>query len=189
MIGALFALILAIVAPANAIAKPQRGHVHPVAPVEQPPAADLPANVWSDGCTFTLLLGTTITARHCVPWNAAALGWTVSGDRAWNGPAPTWAGDVPRGATVWAVGYPHANGRTVFALTALQVQQVPVAGRVVPVLMTFGAGVPCTSGASGIVGFVAVDGVAMPVGPLAVYSVDPEVTGLPVGQYVCGFAL
>lgn len=189
MIGALFALILAILAPANAIAKPERGQVHPAAPLEQPALADLPADVWSDGCTYTRLQATTITARHCVPWNATELGWTVSGDRAWQGPPPLWAGDVPRGATVWAVGYPHANGRTVFTLTALQVQQVPVAGRLVPVLMTFGDGVPCGPGASGMVGFVAVDGVAMPVGPLAAYSTDPEVTGLPVGQFVCGFAI
>lgn len=57
------------------------------------------------------------------------------------------------------------------------------------VLMTLGDGQPCTPGSSGMVGWVAIDGVAQPVGPLSVYSINPAVTGLPAGQYVCGFAI
>ena len=65
----------------------------------------------------------------------------------------------------------------------------PAASAGWPGEMTVGEGDPCTSGASGTVGWVTVDGVARPVGVLAVFSVDPEVTSLPVGQFVCGFAL
>ncbi len=91
---------------------------------------------------------------------------------------------------MYGVGYPHATGRTVFALTALHATVVPVAGRQVPVLMTVGEGAACSSGASGLVGWWTDEhGTARPVGTLAVYSVDPAVTGLPAGQFVCGFAL
>jgi len=154
-----------------------------------------------------------LTARHCLPWNAQQLGWNLSGDRAWHGPEPLWAlsaENMPRnmpaaGATVYGVGYPHAGcvigadnicaentplPRTVFALTVLHATVVPVAGRQVPVLMTVGEGAACSSGASGMVGWWTDEhGTARPVGTLAVYSVDPAVTGLPAGQFVCGFAL
>ena len=190
MLAFLAALILAITTPATATVPAQRGQARPVPPTEQPAPADLDViDAWSDGCTYTRIATTLLTARHCLPWNATALGWNVSGDRAWHGPEPAWA-TAPPGATVYGVGYPHATGRTVFALAALHATVVPVAGRQVPVLMTVGEGAACSSGASGMVGWWTDDtGTARPVGVLAVYSVDPAVTGLPAGQFVCGFAL
>lgn len=185
----LAALLLAATATTPAAPGPA---LLPTPPVEHPTEADVPAAaVTGDGCTYTALDATTITARHCLPWNARQLGWNLSGDRAWHGPEPAWAGStVSAGSTVYGVGYPHATGRTMFALTVLHATVVPVAGRQVPVLMTVGEGAACSSGASGMVGWWTDDtGTARPVGTLAVYSVDPAVTGLPAGQFVCGFAL
>lgn len=200
MIAAWLALILALTtpAPAASAAGTERTTLHAWKahelhhgddPTERPAPADLAdIDTWADGCTYTRIDATVVTARHCLPWNAHEHGWNTSGDRAWSGPEPDWVTPA-RGATVYGVGYPHATGRTVFALTVLHTTTVPVAGRQVPVLMTVGEGDPCTSGASGTVGWTTVDDVARPVGVLAVYSVDPEVTSLPAGQYVCGFAL
>jgi hypothetical protein len=90
---------------------------------------------------------------------------------------------------VWAVGFPGLHGRTTFALAVLQVQQVGTFGAPVAVLMTMGEGVACTQGASGMIGWVTINGTARPIGPLSVFSTDPAVTALPAGQYVCGFAI
>ena len=57
------------------------------------------------------------------------------------------------------------------------------------VLMALGDGTPCTGGASGMIAWVTINNEARPVGPLSVYSIDPAVTSLPAGQYVCGFAI
>lgn len=184
--------ILAALSPVDATAPAERGRVQLPAPPEAMPATeydDLFALSWTDGrCTRTTIGPTTVTAAHCVDNKT---GWSIDGDRAWLGPEPDWAVNVPRGATITAVGYPAATGRTpvAYTLAALDPQTVTIVTGSFPVLMTLGEGIPCTSGDSGMMGWVTVDNVRRPVGPMSVFSIDPAVTGLPAGQYVCGFAI
>lgn len=166
--------------PADWSAPPVRQSVtFPPLPATVPAAEVAQIDAWAAGCTYTHVGASVVTAAHCV-----GSGWQVDGDRAWQGPEPEWAPPLPRGATVWAVGFP-GGVRTTFSLAVLQVQTTPYG----ETLMTYGAGNPCTPGSSGAVGWVTVDGAVMPVGPLSVYSTTPSVTGLPSGQFVCGFAL
>ena len=139
------------------------------------------------GCTLTRVDETMITAAHCHPF-----GFTVEGDIAWSGAAPVWVdpASIPVGSTVYGVGYPQAtSGPQTYTLTYLGLRTVRVEGAPVDVLMAVGDGVPCTVGSSGMIAWVTVDNEMEPIGPMSVYSVDPAVTGLPAGQYVCGFAI
>ena len=97
---------------------------------------------------------------------------------------------IPRGATLYGVGYPAVTGRAPvgYTLAVLGTRTVVVGNTTVVVLMTVGDGIPCSSGASGTVAWTTIDNVRQPVGTMSVYSIDPAVTGLPAGQYVCGFA-
>lgn len=177
---------------ATATAPAERARVALPAPPEAMPAAEydwLLTITATDGrCTVTTIGPTTITAAHCLN---GATGWTTDGDRAWQGPEPDWATSIPRGATLYAIGYPAKNGRqpVAYTLAALGTQPVLVGNAVVPVLMALGDGTPCTPGTSGMVAWFTDNGAARPVGPMSVYSIDPAVTSLPAGQYVCGFAL
>jgi hypothetical protein len=158
---------------------------------EQKVPADLSATIGalvttSSGCTVTLVADTMITAAHCHPF-----GFTVEGDIAWDGAEPVWLDPalIPIGATIYAVGYPSASpGPQTFTLSNLGLHTVTVEGASVVVLMAVGDGVPCTTGSSGMIAWVTFDNEMVPIGPMSVYSVDPAVTGLPEGQYVCGFA-
>lgn len=190
---ALVSLLLSIIAPADWTAPPVRGKVVLPSPPAPPPSDTLALlDVWHNGCTYSRIGTTTVTATHCL---TNRTGWSIDGERAWRyGPEPEWADPalIPRGATIWAIGYPlvgTVKPRTTFALAALQPQVVYTHPQPTTVLMTLGTGQPCTPGASGMVGWVSIEGVPMPVGPLSVYSINPAVTGLPVGQYVCGFAI
>lgn len=138
------------------------------------------------GCTHTLVGDTVVTAAHC-----NQPGFTVSGDIAWQGPDPTFAdaASIPNGSTVYAVGYPQATpGAQSFSLSSLGLRTVTVNHKPVEVLMTEGTGVPCSYGASGMIGWVTIADQMVPIGPMSVFSVDPAITGLPAGQFVCGFA-
>lgn len=168
-----------------------RSPVRPVLTDEKLPAdlsATIEAMVTTDrGCTLTRVGDTMITAAHCHPY-----GFTVEGDIAWDGAEPAWVAPalIPIGATIYAVGYPQASpGPQTFTLANLGLHTVTVEGASVEVLMAVGDGVPCTTGSSGMVAWVTVDNEMVPIGPMSVYSVDPAVTGLPAGQYVCGFAV
>jgi hypothetical protein len=141
----------------------------------------------ANGCTQTVLGASTITAAHCHP-----AGFRVDGDVAWAGATPEWVDPsrIAAGATIYAVGYPRATpGQQSFSLTALGVRSVPIEGKSIDVLMTFGEGVPCTPGSSGMIAWVTLDNQMVPIGPMSVYSTNPAITGLPLGQYVCGFAV
>lgn len=186
--------LLAFLAAATASAPAQRGPVAlpaPPAPIPATELADLLELTWTDGrCTVTQIGPTVVTAAHCL--NGAA-GWTVSGDIAWQGPPVAWVDPsrIPRGATLYGIGYPAKTGRTpvAYALAALDPRSVTVGRDQVVVLMALGEGVPCSQGASGFVAWVTIDGQPQPVGTLSVYSTDPDVTSLPAGQYVCGFTI
>jgi len=186
--------LLAFLAAATASAPAQRGPVAlptPPAPIPATELADLLELTWTDGrCTVTQIGPTVVTAAHCL--NGAA-GWTVSGDIAWQGPPVAWVDPalIPRGATLYGIGYPAKTGRAPVAydLAALTRKTVRVGNGYVPVLMAVGEGVPCSQGASGFVAWVTIGGVAWPVGTMSVYATDPNVTSLPAGQYVCGFAI
>lgn len=186
--------ILAAFSPAGAHAPAQRGPVQLPTPPTPLPTDDYTAllvDTWTDGrCTATRIGPTTVTAAHCLN---GATGWTVAGDIAWQGPPVAWAdlAQIPRGATLYGIGYPAITGRTpvAYALAALGTRTVTVGRDTVPVLMALGEGTPCTAGASGTVAWVTIDGQPRPVGTLSVYSTDPAVTSLPQGQYVCGFAI
>lgn len=192
MIRWLLALI-ALIAPATPTAPAERGAVAlpiPPAPMPADEYADLLTITWTDGrCTVTRIEATTVTAAHCLN---GATGWTVDGDRAWQGPPVAWVNpaSIPRGATLYGVGYPAVTGRAPvgYTLAALGTRTVVVGNTTVVVLMTVGDGVPCSQGASGFVAWTTIDNVRRPVGTMSVYSIDPAVTGLPAGQYVCGFA-
>jgi hypothetical protein len=187
-------VILAAISPAEATAPAQRAAVVLPAPPEPIPAADYDALLavsWTDGrCTVTRIGPTTVTAAHCLN---GATGWTVDGDLAWQGPPVNWVdpASIPRGATLYGVGHPAVTGRTpvAYALAAVGTRTVVVGNTTVLVLMALGEGVPCSQGASGFVAWVTIDGEARPVGTMSVYSTQQSVTGLPAGQYVCGFAI
>lgn len=184
--------ILAALSPAGAHAPAERGRVQLPTPPTPIPAEDYTAlNTWTDGrCTVTRIGPSTVTAAHCLN---GVTGWTVEGDRAWQGPPVAWVDPsrIPRGATLYGIGYPAKTGRTpvAYALAALDPRTVTVGRDQVLVLMALGEGVPCSQGASGFVAWVTIGGVARPVGTLSVYSTDPDVTSLPAGQYVCGFTI
>jgi hypothetical protein len=138
------------------------------------------------GCTHTTIGDTVVTAAHC-----HQPGFTVAGDIAWSGPDPSWtdAAAIPMGATIYAVGYPQATpGAQGFSLANLGVRTITIEQQPVEVLMTEGTGVACSNGASGMIGWVTIDETMVPIGPLSVFAVDPAITGLPAGQFVCGFA-
>jgi hypothetical protein len=140
-----------------------------------------------DGCTHTVVGSSIITAAHCHP-----AGFSTEGDIAWEGAKPVWVDPalISAGATIYAVGYPRANpGPQSFALTTLGIRSVPMEGKSIEVLMAFGEGVPCTPGSSGMIAWVTLDNQMVPIGPMSVYSTNPAITGLPAGQYVCGFAV
>jgi hypothetical protein len=140
-----------------------------------------------EGCTHTTLGETTVTAAHC-----RHAGFSVEGDIAWTGPRPEWAdpSEIPIGATLYSVGYPEATpGAQDFTLSNLGERTVTVGRQPVRVLMGVGDGVPCSYGSSGMIAWVTIDGAMTPIGPMSVFAVDPAVTGLPRGQYVCGFAI
>ena len=139
------------------------------------------------GCTRTQVGDSIVTAAHCHP-----SGFAVDGDVAWDGAKPEWVDPsrIAAGATIYAVGYPRASpGPQAFTLTTLGIRTVPMEGRSIDVLMAFGDGVPCTPGSSGMIAWVTLDNLMVPIGPMSVYSIDPAITGLPRGQYVCGFAV
>lgn len=168
-----------------------RRSVRPAVPADSLPGA-LSAAIGEmvksvNGCTQTVVGSTTVTAAHCHP-----AGFRVEGDVAWSGPRPVWTDPavLAVGSTIYAVGYPiAAPGPQSFALTALGIQRVSMEGRSIEVMMAFGNGVPCTPGASGMIGWVTLNNQMVPIGPLSVYSTNPAITGLPVDQYVCGFAV
>jgi hypothetical protein len=139
------------------------------------------------GCTNTALGSSVVSASHC-----RQPGFTNDGDIAWTGPQPDWVDParIAIGATVYSIGYPQANpGAQQFALSNLGTRTIMIGQTPQLVLMTVGDGVPCTRGASGMVAWVTIDGEMLPIGPMSVFSTDPAVTGLPAGQYVCGFAI
>lgn len=191
MIAWLLAILAALGAPADATAPAARGQVQlptPPAPLPTDDYTALSADTWTDGrCTVTEIGPSTVTATHCLN---AALGWQTDGDIAWKGPPVAWV-QPSRGDTLYAVGYPAATGRTpvAYALAALNQRTVTVGNTQQVVIMSLGEGTPCTAGASGMVAWKTVDNVRRPVGVMSVYSIDPDVTGLPAGQYVCGFAI
>lgn len=188
MIAWLLAVLLTISSPATATSPAQRGRVTLPAPPTAPgPPVD---DTWSeDGCTRTRIGPTVIAAAHC----GTPAGWQRAGDIAWTGPPVDWADPaaIPRGATLWAVGYPAtAHGNPVaYTLAALDPRTVTLNGAQQRVLMALGDGTPCTGGASGMIAWVTIDNEAWPVGPLSVYATNPATTSLPAGQYVCGFAI
>lgn len=175
MFAWLIALVLAIV-PATATMPAVR---------LDPPAPFGLIDAWSAGCTYTRLREITVTAAHCTNG-----GWQYAGDIATRGGLVDWAdpAEIGSGAVLWAVGYP-AGRRVEFTLTAIGSRVVNTFHNPQLVLMAKGVGVPCTSGASGMVAWTYLDGVLSPVGPMSVYSIDPAVTGLPAGDFVCGFAV
>ena len=132
-----------------------------------------------------------VTASHCLNGGYRD-GFLFDGDVATTA-AVDWVdvGSVPVGSTVWAIGYPFSlrPDRVEYTLSALHTQVVEVYGVPQLVLMTKGSGTPCLSGASGMIAWASVDGLLQPIGPLSVGSIDPQVTGLPAGQFVCGFAI
>ena len=139
------------------------------------------------GCTQTVLGDTTVTAAHCHEPS-----FTVEGDVAWQGPRPVWVDPaiVPIGATIYSIGYPVAEpGPQVFTMSNLGPRTITLELKPLRVLMGVGDGVPCSAGASGMIAWVTIENQMVPIGPMSVYSVDPAVTGLPKGQYVCGFAI
>jgi hypothetical protein len=181
VIAWLLAVLLTLSSQATATSPAQRLNPPP-APIDW--AA---IDAWTeDGCTRTRIAAATVAATHC----GAPAGWQVDGDTATSGPV-AWAPAPPPGATIYAIGYPaDAHGEPVYyTLTALKPRIVGTFAWPQLVLMAKGAGAPCTSGASGMVAWVLVDGALAPIGPLSVYSTDPAVTSLPAGQYVCGFAI
>lgn len=194
LIAWLLAVLAVIAAPADVHAPAERRPVVLPAPPDPLPAGEetaLRAISWTDGrCTVTRIGATVVTAAHCLN---GATGWTVQGDLARKGPPVEWVdpATIPRGATLYGVGYPAVTNRApvAFALAALGRQTVPVGNNTITVQMSLGSGVPCSRGASGTVAWVTVDNERRPVGTLSVYSVEPETTGLPEGQYVCGFAI
>jgi hypothetical protein len=176
---------------ADAAAPAARSKVRAVLPSSKLPpelAATISAMVSpADGCTNTVLGSSVVSAAHC-----RQPGFSTDGDIAWTGPAPLWADPsrIPIGATLYAVGYPQAApGPQEFTLSNLGSRTIMIEQRPQLVLMTVGDGVPCTQGASGMVGWVTLDGEMLPIGPLSVFSTEPAITGLPAGQYVCGFAI
>lgn len=175
---------------ASATTPAERSRVRVTLPsTKMPPELidSISANVSAvSGCTHTLLGDTVVTAAHC-----KQPGFTVSGDIAWKGPDPTFAeaSTIPNGSTIYAVGYPQATpGAQSFSLSSLGVRTVTVDHQPVEVLMTEGSGTACSYGASGMIGWVTINGEMVPIGPLSVFATDPAITGLPAGQYVCGFA-
>lgn len=186
--------ILAAISSATATAPADRGTVVLPPIPEAMPAAEytaLLAITSTDGrCTVTTVGATVVAAAHCL--NGAA-GWTVDGDRAWQGPPVDWADPaaIPRGATLYGVGYPALTGRTPvgYTLAVLGTRTVQVGNGTVLVLMAYGDSTPCSQGASGFVAWVTIDDVRRPVGTMSVYSTQTRVTGLPEGQFVCGFAI
>jgi hypothetical protein len=190
MIAWLLSVLIAIVSSATPMRVAERGDVvlpsPPAVLTESPTQVD----AWrEDGCTYTRIGGSVITAAHC----GVPAGWQRDGDIAWSGPAVDWANPdvIPRGATLWAVGYPAARhgAAVVFTLAVVGVMNVPLGSGTQLTLMSLGDGIPCTPGSSGMIAWVSIDNEARPVGPLSVYSVDPKITSLPVGQYVCSFAI
>lgn len=180
MIVWLLAVLLALVGPATATRPAERLNP-PLAPTDW---ASIDA--WGAHCTYTRIGTSTVTATHCGP----PADWQIDGDIATSGPV-AWAPVPAPGTTIHAIGYPYdAHGKPVYyTLTALQPRIVNTFAWPQLVLMAKGAGHPCSSGASGMVGWVLIDGTLAPIGPLSVGSVDPAVTGLPVGEFVCGFAI
>lgn len=152
-----------------------------------PPGPWTTINAWADGCTYTRIDTATITATHCRP-----NGYSHDGDIATTAPVH-WANPttIAPGTPVYAIGYPaqQYGQRITYTLTALTARTVTVYGTPQLVLMTKGAGIPCTAGASGMIAWALIDGTYQPIGPMSVYSTDPTVTGLPAGEYVCGFAI
>jgi hypothetical protein len=176
---------------ADALAPAVRSRVRATLPaIKVPPevvAAIGPMVSAVSGCTQTLLGDTTVTAAHCHQPS-----FTVEGDVAWKGPRPVWVDPtiIPIGATIYSIGYPAAEpGPQVFTLSNLGPRTIPFGLTPLRVLMGVGDGVPCTTGSSGMIAWVTIDNEMVPIGPMSVYSVDPAVTGLPKGQYVCGFAI
>jgi hypothetical protein len=176
---------------ADARAPAVRSRVRATLPAgEVPPdvvAAIGPMVSTARGCTQTVLGDTTVTAAHCHQPT-----FSVEGDVAWKGPRPVWVDPaiIPIGATIYSIGYPVAEvGPQVFALSNLGPRTITFELQPLRVLMGVGDGVPCTAGASGMIAWVTIDNRMVPIGPMSVYSVDPAVTGLPKGQYVCGFAI
>jgi len=186
-------LLSLLVLVAGNTAPAERGRVAPPPIPDAMPAelvAELTARtITGVSCTRTRIGPSTVTAAHCV----SSLEWSVDGDRAHQGPPVDWlpAEQIPRGATLYAVGYPvGAPGAQAFTLAVLGVRTVSTFPRgPLRVLMAVGDGVPCTQGSSGMVAFTMVTGEERPVGTLSVFATDPAVTGLPAGQYVCGFAV
>lgn len=181
------------------------GHATVTAPAERRPVvvpappAPMPADEYAallaisstDGrCTRTTIGSTVATAAHCLN---RLDGWQVDGDRAWQGPAPDWVAPaaIPRGATLYAAGFPAATGRTSvgYTLAVLGTRTVTIGFTDQLVMMAVGEGIGCTPGTSGMMAWTTVDGQRRPVGTMSVYSIDPRVTGLPDGQFVCGFAV
>ncbi len=143
------------------------------------------ASVRTPGCTATWIRTSLVTATHCFPGSE----YSSTGDIAIAGAAVEWADPevIPDGAQVFMIAFPRsAPGPQNFVLASLGLH---VLQNGQTVLMAVGSGTPCGPGSSGAVGWLTVDNVLTPIGPLSVYSVDPKVTGLPSGQFVCGFAV
>lgn len=127
---AVVSLILSIIAPADWTAPPVRGRVTlPAPPADPVPASEAGLiDAWHNGCTYTRIGATTVTATHCL---VNRTGWSIDGERAWRyGPEPEWADPerIPRGATVWAVGYPlvgTVKPRITYTLAVLQPFVIP----------------------------------------------------------------
>jgi hypothetical protein len=176
---------------AEAGAPAERSRVRVVVPSSKLPpelATTIAAMVsTSNGCTNTDIGSSVVSAAHC-----GQPGFSTDGDVAWTGPQPEWADSarIPIGATLYAIGYPQAApGAQQFTLSNLGSRTITIDQHPQLVLMTMGDGVACTQGASGMVAWVTLDGEMVPIGPLSVFATDPAITGLPVGQYVCGFAI
>lgn len=189
--AALVTLSVDNIAAGDALAPAIRSKVRAAIPAATLPpelAAEISAMVSSvGGCTNTLIGESVVGATHCRQG-----GFNHDGDIAWTGAQPQWVDPalIPIGATIYGIGYPRATpGPQVFTLSNLGSRTITLELRPQMVLMAVGDGVPCTTGASGMVAWVTIDGEMLPVGPLSVYSIDPAITGLPQGQYVCGFAL
>ena len=191
MVRMWLAVLALLGSPATATAPAVRGQVQlptPPAPLPADDYTDLRAITWTDGrCTVTQIGPTIVTATHCLN---GATGWQTDGDIAWQGPPVDWV-TASRGATLYGIGYPAATGRTpvAYALAALDPRTVTIGNTQQTVLMALGDGTPCTAGASGMVAWATVNDVRRPVGVMSVYSTNPDVTSLPAGQYVCGFAI
>lgn len=180
MIAWLLAVLLAIGGPATATSPAERLNPPPA------PISWATVDAWGDHCTYTRIGASTATATHCDP----PADWQLDGDIATSGPI-AWAPVPAPGTVIYAIGYPYdANGEPVYyTLTVLKPRIINTFAWPQLVLMTKGDGHPCSSGASGMVAWTLIDGVLAPIGPLSVGATDPAVTSLPVGQYICGFAI